>query len=140
MEPIASYGHKVNQLGRLFTKKLNDRLSEKGLHASQWSMILYLHNRGRCTQVEMAHYFNIEPPTVTRTLARLEDLGFIAREEGKDKREKWITLTEASQAIFDTCLEASLAIEQSALSGIAPEDLETFNRVAAAMEENLKQR
>lgn len=137
MELKSVYGHKINQLGRLFTKKLNDLLSVHGLHASQWSVILYLHDRQRCTQVELAHYLNVEAPTVTRTLARLEDHGFIKREEGRDKREKRITLTEDAEAIFSKCYVASQSVERKALEGISPEDLEIFNRVIEKMNENL---
>lgn len=137
MELKSVYGHKINQLGRLFTKNLNVLLSAHGLHTSQWSMILYLHNRQGCTQVELAHYLNVEAPTVTRTLARLEDHGFIKREEGRDKREKWITLTEEAEAIFSKCYEASKNVESKALEGISPEELEIFNRIIEKMNENL---
>lgn len=137
MELKYAYGHKINQLGRLFTKKMNELLSAQGLHASQWSLILYLHDHKRCTQVELAQYMNVEAPTVTRTLARLESLGFIRREEGRDKREKWITLTDDVQAIFEECYNASRSIENNVLNGIDQEELDVFNRVIEKMTENL---
>ena len=137
MEIKSAYGHKINQLGRLFTRKLNELLSAQGLHASQWSMILYLHERGHCTQVELAHYLNVEAPTVTRTLARLESIGLIKREEGQDKREKRITLTDDAQEIFEKCYNASQRIENNVLNGIEQKELEVFNRVIQKMSENL---
>lgn len=39
------YGHKVNQLARNFTKKLNEKIAPLGLYSSQWGIILYLHEK-----------------------------------------------------------------------------------------------
>jgi len=39
------YGHKINQLARYFTNKLNEKISPMGLYSSQWGIILYLHEK-----------------------------------------------------------------------------------------------
>lgn len=133
------YGHKVNQLGRCFNKKLNEKITPLGLHASQWGMILYLNEKKDCTQVEISQYLNVEAPTVTRTLARLEDMGLVERNiSANDKREKRISLTGRAKEIFSQCMEASDELEKEALEGISPDELELFNAVLEKMMRNLE--
>ncbi|MCW2276778.1 MarR family winged helix-turn-helix transcriptional regulator [Heliophilum fasciatum] len=131
------YGHKVNQLGRLLTKRLNEKLTPSGLHSSQWLIILLLHDRKECTQVELGHYLNVEAPTITRTLTRLEEMGWITRFEGKDKREKHIRLTNKVDAEFQKWFEAAVNVEKDALRHIDEHDLNVFNRVLDKMTKNL---
>lgn len=53
-------------------------------------------------------YLNVEAPTITRTVARLEKLGLVRREEGADRREKIVYLTEKA-------LQQMPAVEASVL-------------------------
>ncbi len=74
------------------------------------------------TQTEIWKYLNIEAPTVTRTLSRLERSGWITRKQGTDKRERVIELTDyASNKIpivretmdqFDNDMVASLTYDE----------------------------
>ena len=85
------YGHKVNQLARSFTKKLNEKISPLGLYSSQWAIVVYLYEKKQCTQIELSQYLTVEAPTITRTLARMEEMGWVTREYGNNKREKHIS-------------------------------------------------
>jgi len=44
------------------------------------------------TMKEMTKYLNVEAPTVTRTVSRLEELGWLTVQPGKDRREKIVRL------------------------------------------------
>lgn len=130
-------GHKTNQLARSFTKKLNEKISPLGLYASQWGIILYLYEKKQCTQIELSQYLSVEAPTITRTLVRMEEMGLVIREVGKDKREKNIKLTEKSYEMFPKWYQASHHIEIEAIEDITTEELELFNRVLEKMIQNL---
>lgn len=132
------YGHKVNQLGRCFNKKLNEKITPLGLHASQWGIILYLNEKKDCTQVEISQYLNVEAPTVTRTLARLEDMGLVERNiSANDKREKHISLTSKAEEMFGQWFEASEELELEAAREISEAELKTFSAVLEKMMKNL---
>ena len=68
------YGHKINQLARSFSKNVNEKISPLGLYTSQWGIIIYLHEKKQCTQVELSEYLCVEAPTITRTLTRMEKM------------------------------------------------------------------
>lgn len=132
------YGHKVNQLARLFMKRFNENLSTTGLFSSQWAFILCLYERGSSTQKELSEYLTIEPPTVTRTLARMEEAGWVIKEEGIDRRERKISLSSAAYEQLATWQKTSDRLEVKALKNIDKEDLEIFTKVLQQMMNNLQ--
>lgn len=131
------YGHKINQLARSFTKKLNEKISPHGLHSSQWGIVLYLHKKKQCTQIELSQYLNVEAPTITRTLTRMESNGLVVRQEGEDKREKHIKLTEKAYSMFPKWHQAASSIEIDVINNIDKYELEIFNNVLEKMIKNL---
>ncbi|WP_272031162.1 MarR family winged helix-turn-helix transcriptional regulator [Oceanobacillus kimchii] len=89
--------HLYNQKYRYFQKEMNQRLRKYDLYASQWTILYCLDQSGPITQTDIWKYLNIEAPTVTRTLSRLEKNGWVERLPGQDKREKMIYLTEEAK-------------------------------------------
>lgn len=132
------YGHKVNQLARNFTKKLNEKISPLGLYSSQWGIILYLYEKKQCTQIELSQYLGVEAPTITRTLTRMEEMGWVIRSEGKDKRERLIKLTEKAYEMFPKWHETAQNIEVEAIKNIDKDELEIFNNILEKMMKNLE--
>src|SRR6476661_5110851 len=92
--------HLLNQQTRLLAKEVNIRLSDHGLYASQWSIIFCIERFGPMTQTAIWKYLNVEAPTVTRTLSRMEKSGWIVRKQGNDKRERVIELTDDAKRKF----------------------------------------
>jgi DNA-binding MarR family transcriptional regulator len=131
------YGHDVNQLARNFTKKLNEKISPLGLYSSQWGIVLYLHEKKQCTQIELCKYLGVEAPTVTRTLARMEEMGLVIRTEGRDKRERKIELTEKAYEMFTNWYEAAISIELEAIKNISKEEINQFSNTLEKMMINL---
>ncbi|UYZ11614.1 MarR family transcriptional regulator [Brevibacillus sp. WF146] len=132
------YGHKVNQLGRRFSKTLNERLTPLGLFAAQWAVVVRL-LEGPATQTELCQYLCVEAPTMTRTLARMEQAGWIERHCGADKRERRVALTEKARAMADEWMRASDFVEAKAVRGISADELAVFASVIDRMMNNLSE-
>ncbi len=132
------YGHEVNQLARSFTKRLNEKISPLGLYSSQWGIIVYLYEKKQCTQIELSQYLSVEAPTITRTLARMEEMGWVTREYGIDKRERHINLTQKAYLMFQKWHEADKNIEINAIKDISKDELDIFNNVLEKMIKNLE--
>lgn len=117
--------HILFQQNRYLVKQLNDVLKQHGLFSSQWTVLFLLHQNGPMTLTEIWKYLDVEAPTVTRTVTRLETLGWVERVEGADKREKMIDLTtkameqfpqiEASVVSFERKMAEHLTEEEQAL-------------------------
>lgn len=92
--------HTLHQLSRQLTNRLNDALKPFGLYSAQWSVLFVLHTKGSLTQKELSEYLFVEAPPMTRTIQRLVKQGYVKQIPGKDKREKYIQLTEEAVKEF----------------------------------------
>ncbi|MEM1496225.1 MarR family transcriptional regulator [Bacillus velezensis] len=119
--------HQINQCARLITKKANERLEPFGLYSSQWSILYCLKTIGSMTQKEIWSYLNVEAPTVTRTIKRLEENGWIQREQGEDKREKLVVLTKEAELKYDSINQEMLKFEEDMLADFQDGDKEAFS-------------
>ena len=124
-------------LYRPFENKLNLLLSKHQLQRAQWTILYYLANFGSATLVELSNYQGVEKPTVTRTINRLEELGYIEQVPSKDKREKRMQLTEMGREVYKDVRVTINQFEQDILTGISEEEqLETI-RIMKEIRNNL---
>ncbi|MFI8491634.1 MarR family winged helix-turn-helix transcriptional regulator [Peribacillus butanolivorans] len=130
--------HHNLQFSRSFTKKLNEQLAKVNLFHSQWLIIYYLNQYGCSTLVEISNYLDVEKPTVTRTVNRLEERKLIEQIPGKDKRERRIQLTESGERTYQEAKKVVEEFELQLMSGLAEEDRETTLRTLLFLKGKLK--
>jgi MarR family transcriptional regulator, transcriptional regulator for hemolysin len=130
--------HQYLQVSRTFTKKLNERLAKINMYHSQWSVIYYLNISKTATLVEISNYFDVEKPTITRTVNRLEELGVIEQIPGKDKRERRIQLTDLGVQKYIEGQKIVDEFEQSVMKDITEADREQARRTLLTLQKNLK--
>lgn len=121
--------HELHQKARLSIKEVNEALKEYDLFSAQWSILYSLNTFGALTQTEIWQYLNVEAPTVTRTLVKLEQRKLITRNEGKDKRERIVQLTEEAQSLIPEIEKRIAEVEQQLLSSISAEDLDQLTKL-----------
>jgi MarR family transcriptional regulator, transcriptional regulator for hemolysin len=110
--------HQLLMMYRPFENKLNVHLAEHQLYRAQWTILYYLALNGTATLVELSHYMSVEKPTMTRTISRLEELGYVEHVPGKDKREKRMQLSDAGKKVYQDVRETIDQYEQEILDGI----------------------
>lgn len=114
--------HEIHQKARLSIKEVNETLKEFDLYSAQWSILFCLKQFGAATQKEIWQYLNVEAPTVTRTLVRLEQSEWIVRKEGRDKREKLVYLSEKAEETVPQIEERILEMEKRMLAGLSEQE------------------
>ncbi|MBY0098537.1 MarR family winged helix-turn-helix transcriptional regulator [Mesobacillus maritimus] len=115
-------------LYRPLITKLNDLMSTYELSYSLWQVIFYIKNHGASTLVDISNYYQVEKPTITRRVHRLEELEIVKQIPGKDRREKIIQLTERGEEIYKECRKKITDLEHSMMHGINQEEqITTFN-------------
>ncbi|WP_285769293.1 MarR family transcriptional regulator [Peribacillus sp. SI8-4] len=124
-------------LYRPFENHLNIQLNKHDLHRAQWTILYYLANDGSATLVELATYQSVEKPTITRTIARLEELGYVEHVPSKDKREKRMRLTELGKKVYDDVRVTIDQYEQDILSGITEEEQLAAIRIMGEIRNNI---
>ncbi|NRY59611.1 MarR family winged helix-turn-helix transcriptional regulator [Clostridium beijerinckii] len=109
-------------LHRPLISKLNELLGEYDLSYSLWQVILYLKNNQPSSLVDIANYYNIEKPSITRRVQRLEERLIVKTISGKDRREKIIELTEIGEELYDVCRKKITQLENDVVKGISEND------------------
>lgn len=97
-------------------------MSTYELSYSLWQVIFYIKNNGPSTLVDIANQYNVEKPTITRRVQRLEDLQIVKQIPGMDRREKVIQLTEVGEEIYQACRNKITDLENSITDGISYEN------------------
>lgn len=65
-------------------------------------------------------------------------MGLVIRDEGKDKRERLIKLTERAYEMFPKWHEVAQNLEIEAINNIDKDELEIFNNILEKMMKNLE--
>lgn len=125
--------HLLNQTVRRINQKLNEALQPYGLYHSQWSILYCIHKFGTLTQKEIAEYLNVEAPTITRTVKKLMDNGWIVREKGQDKRANQIYLTAKSKKEMDNISQSITIVHDEVLASFADEQHKQLREILLKM-------
>ena len=114
--------HEIFQKTRILSKELNETLKVYDLFAAQWSVLFCVHQHGEMTLTNIWKYLNVEAPTITRTVSRLEVLGWLTTTEGKDRREKLVRLSEEAATRFPIIEATIIKFENEFLKGLSDEE------------------
>ncbi|MFD0825610.1 MarR family winged helix-turn-helix transcriptional regulator [Neobacillus sp. M.A.Huq-85] len=107
---------------RPLISKLNELLGKFELSYSLWQVIWYVKKNGQSSLVDISNYYNVEKPTITRAVKRLEEKLILKVIPGKDKREKVVQLTELGEDLYQTIRQKITELEYSVMSGIPKEE------------------
>ncbi|WP_338786155.1 MarR family winged helix-turn-helix transcriptional regulator [Metabacillus sp. FJAT-53654] len=119
---------------------LNELMSTYELSYSLWQVIFYIKNNGPSTLVDISNQYNVEKPTITRRVHRLEELKIVKQIPGKDRREKIIQLTELGEEIFQACRNKITDLENSVMEGIAKEEQNVAFQILPKIQNNIMNR
>lgn len=121
--------HELLQKTREFTNGVNIVLKEHGLFSSQWTVLFTIEKHGQMTLTSIWKYLNVEAPTITRTINRLEELGLLQHEPGFDRRSKLVSLTDAGRAKYQEVIETVSLYEENFARGLTEEEQLQFRQL-----------
>jgi DNA-binding MarR family transcriptional regulator len=116
---------------------LSHTLSESGIYAGQEAVILALATEEPMTASAIAQAAGVKPPTMTRTLARMEAQGFIRRvADEHDGRQMRAALTEEGERRRGAIELAIRATEAHALAGLSDKEMRQFRKLLRKVNRN----
>jgi MarR family transcriptional regulator, transcriptional regulator for hemolysin len=124
-------------LYRSLITRLNELMSTYELSYSLWQVIFYIKNNGPSTLVDIANNYNVEKPSITRRVHRLEELQMVKQIPGMDRREKVIQLTELGEEIYKACRKKISDLENRVMEGIANEEQMIMFQTLPKLQDNL---
>lgn len=124
-------------LYRPIINELNKLLGEYDLSYSLWQVIFFIKNNGPSALVDISNYYNVEKPTITRRVQRLEEMNIVQVVPGKDKREKLVHITGTGEEIYQSCREKITRLENTVMEGIPMETQVTVFETLPQIKKNI---
>ncbi|TQR17295.1 MarR family winged helix-turn-helix transcriptional regulator [Psychrobacillus soli] len=118
--------HELFQKSRYLTNEINLTLKKHNLYASQWTVLYCIQKHGEMSLTQIWKYLNVEAPTITRTVYRLVELGWVDIRPGKDRREKIVHLSEKASQDFQTIKDSIFEFENRMVAGLTKEEEAIF--------------
>ena len=125
-------GRLLSHVARGLERQWNNHLDDWGLNHASLPVLLHL-LRGGKSQREIATMANVTEQTMSRTVARLERLGYVTRlPDPADARRHVVHLTDSGR---DVAAEAARpeSGELIAGAGLSPEQLESLRAILVDM-------
>ena len=140
--PAAAVGgpisHAIFRVGRLHKMMAGNLLRGVGLHPGQELVMMYLWELGPQRQTDLIRLVDSDAATMTRTIRRLEQAGFVRRSPvAGDKRAFLIEPTAASRALRPQVEQIWSQLEQIAVGGVSEGEQQTILSVLEGLEARL---
>lgn len=119
-------------------RRLNQSLRDFGLRVPEWRALAALHARHKCTTSELADLASIDRTTLTRTIDRMQEAGWLSRlADGADMRVTRLALTAAGERLFARVWPTVAELNDAALAGLSAAGVERLRATLAQMKANL---
>jgi DNA-binding MarR family transcriptional regulator len=136
--PEESLGYLVNRAARVMAQALARRLERHGVGIGQWAVLLFLYRSDGLTQAELARVVAIEPPTLVRTIDRMERDGLVTRRgDPRDGRVSRIHLTPRAIGLREALFAEARSVNREASSGFGTGEADALKAGLTTLVESL---
>ncbi|HEV7415862.1 MarR family winged helix-turn-helix transcriptional regulator [Tianweitania sediminis] len=128
---------RLQSSARLTRTALAARLLMHGFYAGQDQIMLALAAEEGQTPSQLANRLGVRPPTITKTINRLQMQGFLNKSAStEDGRQAHITLTETGRDAIKSIEKSIRKTEKQALKGLDKKDQRTLLKLLGKIEGN----
>jgi len=129
---------RLHSAARLARTALAARLLAHGFYAGQDQIMLALDRQDGQTPGTLAERLGVRPPTITKTINRLQAQGFLdKRASNSDARQAHIFLTDLGREAIHAIEKSVKKTEKQALKGLDKKDQKALFKLLARIEANL---
>jgi len=120
----------VMRLARVLRQKAQDSITP-----SQLSALVSIERDGPVTLGDLAALESVQPPTMTRIVAGLEEQGLVQREvDPDDRRISRVRMTSQARKLLERNRSRKTAYLASRMRELTPEELDVLARAAGLLE------
>lgn len=119
-------------------RRLTAELKRFGLRVPEWRALAALYARRKCSMSALSELSSIDRTTLTRTMDRMEDSGWVARvADAEDARVTRLALTAAGERLFERLWPTVERLNHAALEGLPAGAVEALRDTLGRMKSNL---
>lgn len=129
---------RLHSAARLTRTALAARLLEHGFYAGQDQIMMALDREDGQTPGQLASRIGVRPPTITKTINRLQAQGFLEKRASEsDARQAHIFLTDLGRDAMRAIEKSVRKTEKQALRGLDKKDQKVLAKLLSRVEVNL---
>jgi DNA-binding MarR family transcriptional regulator len=129
---------RLHSAARLSRTALAAKLLAHGFYAGQDQIMLALDQEDGQTPGQLATRLGVRPPTITKTINRLQAQGFMEKRASvADARQAHIFLTDAGRETMRAIEKSVRKTEKQAFRGLDKKDQKVLSKLLARIEANL---
>ena len=129
---------RLQSAARLSRTALAARLLAHGFYAGQDQIMLALDREDRQTPGQLASRLVVRPPTITKTINRLQAQGFLDKRASEaDARQAHISLTDLGRDAIKSIEKSVRKTEKQALKGLDKKEQKALAKLLGRIEANL---
>lgn len=122
-----SFGRLVNLIANQLSTEMNNRLAEHGLTIKLFGVLMILLDEDGITQIEISNRVGIQGYATSRTLDKLEELGFVKRHSDPNSRRSFlIQLTDEGRSTGKKLPGLIAAVNQNILAPLSTEEQQSL--------------
>lgn len=139
LDPEASLGYQVRRCHRIFDRLLNIHLASHDLGSGFWYYLRILWQQDGLTQRDLSDATNVAENSTAVTLTAMTKRGLIERvRDAVDRRKMRVYLASGVGALEEQLMPLAIRINQAAMAGIDPAEVEICLSVLKRVTENLE--
>jgi DNA-binding MarR family transcriptional regulator len=129
---------RLHSAARLSRTALTAKLLDHGFYAGQDQIMLSLNHEDGQTPGQLATRLGVRPPTITKTINRLQVQGFLdKRASDTDARQAHIFLTDIGRDAIRAIDKSVRKTEKQALKGLDKKEQKALSKLLSRIEANL---
>jgi DNA-binding MarR family transcriptional regulator len=129
---------RLHSAARLSRTALAAKLLDHGFYAGQDQIMLSLNQEDGQTPGQLAVRLGVRPPTITKTINRLQVQGFLDKRASEtDARQAHIFLTDSGRDAIRAIDKSVRKTEKQALKGLDKKEQKALAKLLARIEANL---
>ncbi len=130
----------ISHLERQRRRYLDEHLRDKKLFGSMYMVILFLEKEPGSSQDELGAFLGIDKSAVARKCRRIEDAGYIRREQSQDdRRQNKLYLTESGKDLLPLIRSLLQKWRKAVTAGMDEHDQKELLRLLENMMDNALQ-
>ena len=119
-------------------RRLVQELKGYGVRVPEWRVLASLSARRRCSMSELANLTTIDRTTLSRTVDRMQQAGWLVRlSDSRDMRVTRLALTAAGEKLFTRIWPAVERLNRAAVAGLPQAAIEMLHWTLESMKTNL---
>ncbi|MDD2492795.1 MAG: MarR family transcriptional regulator [Bacilli bacterium] len=128
----------INELSRIIRNWMRIEADKVGVIATYRPILMMLSYQDGITQLDIAKYVHMAPPTISLTLQKMEASKLVRREEdAEDKRQIRIYITEEGRKLDQEMKKIISKIERVALIDITSQEQKVVEEILKKTIDNL---